>query len=90
MKGENIFNESTSISSKNEKVNNVGRDRKDDLHMDEDDEESTPQGPASSKVAIVDDEETAPHNEKEEPKSKISKRSNVVRSPREKNDATSK
>ena len=90
MKGENIFNESTSISSKNEKVNNVGRDRKDDLHMDEDDEESTPQEPASSKVAVVEYEETAHHNEKEEPKSKVSKRNKVVHSPSEKNDATSK
>ena len=90
MKGENIFNESTSISSKNEKVNNVGRIRKEDLHMDEDDEESTPQEPASSKVAVVDDEETAHHNEKEEPKSKVSKRNKVVHSPSEKNDATSK
>ena len=90
MKGENIFNESTSISSKNENVNNVGRDRKDDLHMDEDDEESTPQEPASSKVAVVDDDETAHHNEKEEPKSKISKRSKVSHSSIEDSKATSK
>ena len=90
MKGENMFNESTLISSKNGKVNNVGRDRKDDLHMDEDDEESTPQEPASSKVAVVDDEETAHHNEKDEPKSKVFKRNKVVHSPSEKNDATSK
>ena len=90
MKGENIFNESTSISSKNEKVNNVGRNRKEDLHMDEDDEESTPQESASSKVAVVDDGETAHHNEKEEPKCKISKRSKAVHSPSAKNDTTSK
>ena len=90
MSGENILNESTSFESKEVKLNHVGKDRKDDLHMDENDEESSPRESVSPNVAVVDDEETAHQNEKEEPKGKISKRSKVSHSSTEDIKPTSK
>ena len=91
MSGENILNDSSATAVKEVKMKHVGRDRKDDLHMDEDDEESTPREPnASPNAVVVDDDKTAHHNEKEEPKSKVSKRSKVSHSSSEDNDVTSK
>ena len=91
MSGENILSESTATTVKEVKPKHIGRDRKDDLHMDEDDEISTPREPNTSPNAVVvDDEKTAHHNEKEEPKNKVSKKNKLSHSSTEDIDITSK
>ena len=72
------------------KPKNVGRNKERDsnLHMDENDDISSPQGSTSTTSnPVVDDENSAYHNEEEEPKSKVSKRSKSTHRTKEDRDS---